>query len=702
MKKIISILFSVVLMFTFIISFYIYNAVYMENEMYNKITSISITFTKDATKEEILQTFDDIATQFDVTVSRYVYKNQNDIKIYTTNINKFAVSSDVNNSLKIPDKNKNIYVDDIRNVGELTNYAGVYQIDTVDKNIINNIETYLDNSSVVGSNGHSITNYYEDMTSAYNTIFFGIINYLPFFILTMIIFVVSIFVMIKTAVSEARTISILDLNGFSIKKTLMYTLNNFKYNVLFSLGASVLFILIFVVFNSHLKFFVKFVGIDIVWFFLLCVIAILLFGVTIIIIFKMNNKLQLIKGNDTKSFMYYIELIIKYVLIVFMLILSSLAYKYNASVNEEINSDSSWINAENIYRIRVSDISNDLAEVREVEFNTKKFYNELMASNEDAFMVNISNYRELSDKTKIYDANSRDEPTKIYSANGKSITVNENYLKREGMEYVLEDVVYDDNVMNILVPVSLKDKEDMIYNNFLENFKFYVIDTPGIYRERINEVNNVPNEEDLSVNIIYVEDGIDYFTYNARVMIENQNMITDPIVIVDIGSFDPSNYFSSMTRNVFFESESFNPYDDISSLVAKNNLSSHIYSLDAIYDTRVSSIQTLINQRNLSLFVLIIAVLLLISFLYLLNHSYFEEHKYSIFVKTVYGYSLTRIFKKKLIVEVMLDIIVVGVLCYFGVSTLAILIIPFDIVLTYLFSLNIHEKSMLKVLKGGI
>lgn len=700
MKKIVSVLFSLVLIFTFIISFYIYNAIYTEKELYDQTTSMNITFTEKATKKEILQTLEDISIKFGVNVSRYVYRNQNDINIYTTNINMFAVSNDTNHSLKMPNDKRNIYVYDIENVGELTTYDGIYQIDTVDKNIINNIETYSNNSSIIGY--YNVTNYYENMTGVYNSIFFGLISYSPFFILTMIIFLVTIFVMLKIAISEARTISILDLNGFDIKKTLIYTLNNFKYNALFSLGISTLFIYIFIIFNSHLKFLIKFFGINIIWFLLLCLVSILLFSITIVIIFTMNNKLQLIKGNDVKSFMYYIELIVKYVLIVFMIVLFSLVYKYNTSVNREINSDSSWINAENIYKIEIRDMPDDLAEIRKIEFNSKRFYDELMASNKNAFSVNVSNYRNFDDTMKIYDANAMEDPTKIYSASGKTIKVNENYLKREGMEYVLKDVIIDPNVMNILVPASLKDKEDIIYNNFLDNFKWFVIDTPNIYKERINEINTVPKEEDLSVNIIYVEDGIDYFTYNASVMIENQNMITDPIVIVDMGNLDPSLYFSSMTRNVFFESESLNPYDDISNLVAENSLSSHLYSLESIYDTRVNSIQTLITQRNLSMFVMAITITLLICFLYLLNHSYFEENKYSIFVKTVNGYSLTRIFKKKLIVELTLDIIVIGILCYFGVSIFAILIIPFDILLTYAFSLNIHEKSMLKVLKGGI
>lgn len=171
------------------------------------------------------------------------------------------------------------------------------------------------------------------------------------------------------------------------------------------------------------------------------------------------------------------------------------------------------------------------------------------------------------------------------------------------------------------------------------------------------------------------------------------------MVVVDTGNVDPSFYYSWLSNSVYFESLTPEPIEDISPTVAKHDLLSSYNSIESIYDTRAEEMQSLAEAKTMTIFVMAMILFLLVFFIYLLSHSYFEQNKYAIFIKYISGYSLIKICGVKLIFEILLDILVVSI-C--GNFTIAAIVVSTDIVLTYIFSLILYKSSAVKVIKGGL
>ena len=153
------------------------------------------------------------------------------------------------------------------------------------------------------------------------------------------------------------------------------------------------------------------------------------------------------------------------------------------------------------------------------------------------------------------------------------------------------------------------------------------IHVPNIYNEKFGLPFDMTNLDDLSVNIIYVEDGVRYFTYNPSIEIDSQNQILDPIVIVDTRNVDPSFYFSYLTNSCFFESTNINPLSELMPYVTEHNLTSVYDTVAPIFTLRAQGISSLTKEINM---LLLIEAALSIGFIfsiYLFNACYFQQKK---------------------------------------------------------------------------
>lgn len=684
-------------MLTFVVTLYIYNFTYYENELYTGKTAISVITYDEISEESFYHEIFAISEKLDVVFSKYVFLDRANISVFTTDPLEFQTTHrDGYDQLLLPMNDKNIRIISMDIMGQFSSYSGLYYINSVDIETVDAIVNHF--NKAVGKT--EVYASYSTKSSSWISAIQEVLAYFPVLILLIVSGLIALFVITKIAISESKTIAILRVNGYTNKRIFAHVACRYYSSVLWSLALSVVFLITGVITTGNLKFLFIFLGIDIFACILLTCISAAIILIAIKIIDHYHRKSDIIKGNTAGRFLLILQFALKYAMIAFASVLFISLLSYQEKINTYMSSDASWFQAENIVRIRTSFVTNDLAEKRKLELRSKELYHELENTN-NIFLIRTSNYDTLSAGQYVWEANAEKF---LYSSSGKSITVNPNYLKLHPVldiegNNAADKIIVDDYVRNILVPVSLRENEAEIRDGFLTDFKFQKIEVPKIYERDIGEEIAPVDESKMKINLIYVNNGLDYFTYDKQIMPEHENLITDPMVIVDTGNIDPSFYFSYMTNSVYYESHTPEPVGEISPIVAQHDMLSSYNSIESIYDSRAEEMQSLADAKIMTTFVMIMILLLLVFFIYLLSHSYFEQNKYAIFVKYISGYSLIKICGVKLIFEILLDILVVSI-C--GNFTIAAIIVSTDITLTYIFSFMLYKSSAVKVIKGGL
>lgn len=191
----------------------------------------------------------------------------------------------------------------------------------------------------------------------------------------------------------------------------------------------------------------------------------------------------------------------------------------------------------------------------------------LLEDNANAFVMDAYNYQSIDDNgTALYTMNGMDYPQEI-DPNGQSIRVSKNYFQynpiatADGSDLV-EQIIYDDLTLNILVPKQYRDMEEQIIAAYREDFYFEKVKATNDYNEMagIDKVFSIP-EESLNVNIIYVKDGQKYYTFRSDCAVLTDNWITDPIVKIYTSNIHCNYAHSFMSQWLYFYSDAENAED---------------------------------------------------------------------------------------------------------------------------------------------
>lgn len=697
MKKILSILCTALLLIIFLVAFYIYDYNLYENALFTNKTVISVVCYDETSEVDIHKQINTLCKDYNIAFSKYVFLDRENISIYTTNSLAYeTIYNGKYQQVALPLNNKTIKIMPLEKMNESTSYDGLFYIHTIDQTVVNSIITqfnkYIGKTEIYAS--------YESKANVWSFLLLENKFYIPVLILFAVCSSITLFVIIKIAISESKTIAILRIHGLSSIRIWVYMIRKYYSSALAGFLLSTSAIIIINMLKESWRFFSVFLLLNIISCLIMYGLCSVLFFIVILIIEKKHHITEIIKGNVISRGFLCLQLILKYVLLTFAVILIISLSNYQDRINTYMSSDESWFQTENIYRIKSKFVTNDLTDKRKLELKAKELFHDLEKST-NAFLINTRNFDKLSTNQLVWEANAQ---TALYSSSGKSITINLNYLMLHPVldingNNVISQIILDENVRNILVPASMKNKEPDICKGFLEDFRFQKIDVQKIYEREIGEKAPLVKENDLRINLIYVKDGNKYFSYNKNIMPEDGNLIADPFVIVDTGNVDPSFYFSWLTNSVFFESHKTEPFLEINHTISQYNLLSAFDAVEAIYDTRADEIQSLAEAKTMTTFVITMVLILLVFFIYLLSDFYFEQYKYEIFVKYISGYSLTRIFRSKLLFEIILDITILSV---FGNLIIASIMVTVDIVLTYGFSLKLYKNSPSRVIKGGI
>lgn len=190
----------------------------------------------------------------------------------------------------------------------------------------------------------------------------------------------------------------------------------------------------------------------------------------------------------------------------------------------------------------------------------------LLEEKAGAFVVDAYNFQSIDDEgTPLYTQNTLSYPEEI-APNGRSIRVSPNYFAYNPVETadgsdVRTQLVVEDTTLNLLVPEQFKSREADILKGYRELFYFEKVTA----EDSFNEMAGLPDrldiaEEDLTVRIIYMKEGQQYFTFRRDCKGDGDTpcYIDDPIVQIYTGNIHCNYAHSFLSQWTYFPSDAEN------------------------------------------------------------------------------------------------------------------------------------------------
>ena len=218
----------------------------------------------------------------------------------------------------------------------------------------------------------------------------------------------------------------------------------------------------------------------------------------------------------------------------------------------------------------------------------------LLAELEDkagAFVADFYNYQAMDDaSTPLYTMNGMQFAEEI-DPNGRCIRVSRNYFVHNPIETadgsdLTGQFVYDDLTLNLLVPEKYRDMEDDIVEAHRDRFYFEKVEAENAYNQEagISERMNIA-KEDLKINIIYVKDGQNYFSFRSDCAQQTGCKVEDPVVQIYTGNIHCNYAHSFMSQWVYIPSEAESAeeaYQEISDTIRSCGAEESVQKLKAV------------------------------------------------------------------------------------------------------------------------
>lgn len=459
-------------------------------------------------------------------------------------------------------------------------------------------------------------------------------------------------------IQSSKKIAIQVLSGYSKIQLGISLLKNSLKTILFSIVTSG--IIGYLYMRYLLKSFVLYRAFSVIYLVgLLLILAIIVF-ITVFWIWSFNRKNLIYEHIKEKRAYGLLITVSKIFQLVFLFIFPYLlltTMNTITSLHAFERANSNWNDTQNIYSTSVQYVTSDYMEKRPYEEKIKTFYRE----NRDVFsIIDVSNYDHLASGTPLYEANTTSKLDELISPHGRSITINATYLQwnpiydKDGIRINPFTIADKENSFNLLIPEKLEMHTNEIKNKFHEEFIFKTYTIPhDIYEEDVEMI-----EPDF--HIIYVKDEQSYLTNDSSIEGDRNNIVIDPIVVVDTGNVDASQYRAWFSSSVFFKKEEGKTgYETIYPLLSSSGVADLIQIVTPIYNQRANEIQE--NKEELYAYISLIIFLLLSCLLcfYYFIRSIFDKDKNKSMIRFYAGYSKFEIYVRMYFLWIGLDLIVV-------------------------------------------
>ncbi|MCL1924574.1 MAG: DUF1430 domain-containing protein [Defluviitaleaceae bacterium] len=677
----------------------------------------------------VFDTFDEylfflsLAEREEVTITRPIFIDDTSLIIYTSdssldgrielrsgrfpyiNSNEF-VSSINTNELNQVGIIRNItpgFTLSISRIENITNVDlhGIYFINSTDLDFVQNFVYELNNNI-----------YLAELFSISNevTIFSQItmIQIIELAVMSLLLFICILAAFINYSVGKLKLGSVFIIHGYSKLSIIKKIAFELLVLLIFAFGSSYFLLLLYMSFSGYSSF----IGMVSLYFvlvysflFLVYMAASNLFISIYLFLIKTTN---ILKGKKPYFILQFANHISKIAFVIAILIFGSLAVTSFSELNQRTSTLSNWELANNIYATRVYSVgqASNLAIDLEIITRKLKFY-ESMAIYNNAFIMDSRNIFFLDEGLMPYYDMSSAPPLEL-SPHGYRITISPNFLELNPIVAsnelpIFDQIIYDTYVLNILVPERLAVYEDELLNLYLNYFYFSSIGIDNIYNSDLGlELNNTPIEN-LSVNIIYVENYQYYFSFDYRIRPQYGNRIKDPVAVLYTGSLHPSRLSSSMGGNFFFHTEAIDAHNSILPILLENDLSHVIRSVFSVFDQNGRAVVELREQSIRVASLIFILIISSVAIIYSLMSNYFEKNRQRIFIKSIMGLSFLRRHLQFLLIVSFYSISVVTIISFFlgyEVFILGIILLAFDILFMFLIDKKLTRESFSKIIKG--
>ncbi|MCS4486787.1 DUF1430 domain-containing protein [Staphylococcus americanisciuri] len=616
-----------------------------------------------------------LSKKYHVNITKVTYVNEHKVLIHTTD-NALKQQVGQNKKLEIFDSSLSIKVFPLKNIN-LTE-EGIYQLKGKEKDIREVIRLINKEVGVVDKmDGDFLTGLSLDFFSTSLTLF-----------LTILLFVV----LFHHLLNQKEQLKILYDLGYRQHQIVKYIIQGLANFIWLYIVLSVILALL----SYHTIY--QDIYIYIALFIVLLVevaLLVLFYSFTAIVVHFFVKRYAKNKRSDSKHVLMGIYMLISAIAIVLIAMSTMQLITNFKDYEQQKTSLKHWNLTKNIYGTHFYDIGQVKNPVidKEVSIKVKNYY---LSPDNQGFIAEAENFS-YEDGLFFYQLNEKENAD--IEADGKTIVLDENYLKRHPKkttqgDNVIHHIKRDNKTLNILVPIKLKQYEQAIIANFKEYFTFKQNIEDESKRKKV--------DSSLNVHIIWMENDVDYFTYNAMIG-GTKNTVVAPIAIIETGNIDPLDYGHYFSISYYFKSHLDNPYETIYAGLNKHKIDGVIRSVYAVYDTKVDMVNELKTEiykyTGLALLTSITFILTTLTFIQI----YFKSYQFPIFLKRSLGYSYWSIHKWMLLFLVMLHVLM-GALLLTSHNMIAMsvfasitLIEALSVVFTFM---KLNSENINLVLKG--
>ena len=657
-------------------------------------------------KNEILKKVQDFFEENNIEIAQYNFLTRDKIDIYSTNKDNykellFIPNFIFNRDIKVHD------FDELLDVG----FKNLLYVDTDNQDIIKSLSEKLKDDCKV----HYVKSALESNNFSFNHFFrYGNNNSFPVF--AFFIFVCILLIFFYYSVNRKKYF-IYKLWGHS-DAWIYYILNKPLFISLLSTAIFSNLVIAITVYKNILSRIMLEVLLNMLILNIVSVLLIFILSIPLFKLFCVVTNTGRKKGLIKIIGMSYVARVLLFLLIIFSY---EQFFDKNVELREKLENLSVWEDTKNLYNIyeAYSPYYVDNLPAEDVlNYKMLKVYKEL-SDLDKVFIIKTINFEHLklekpSRKKQneiecVYKLDVKKQED-LYSPYGKNIVVDKNYLKRHTIkslegENVIELIDNSADVLNVLVPEKFKDYEASIENSYKEWFYFQKVEVTNMYKEAEGKSKVVKNIEDLKVNIIYIGNNQNIFTYNSHSG-DGFNFIEDTIISVYTENVDNSFLASCFGNYIFMESkDEYSALKEISAITQKYDVI-ELNNVGSVYDERGEEIKDIEADINNLILNTVVMYLFLLMFMLVIIYAYYKSSFSIITIKSLYGYGFWQIYKRFILGNLFINLailLLVGFI-YKKISLYMLIIIVLmsitDYFLSKLVSTFLIVKGELKLIRS--
>ncbi|MGL5417322.1 MAG: DUF1430 domain-containing protein [Clostridium sp.] len=557
-------------------------------------------------------------------------------------------------------KSREEYVKFIKVLTQKINY--VYGTNYMEKDF----ETATDNLRVVNN---------IDIPKSYNLILLGIV----------------LLLIIYELLNSNKKIGIMRLNGIG-KLNLWYKIiGKFIMKNLLMMVGIVVAISLFIK-NTNINFFINIFLILILYFLVISIISFLLVGV--ISISSINS---LIKNKKNTNLIIGINLILKILISIFIMgnVVDTINYYFLTT--KKLDNLKSWEIAKDFGMFYPVSVGNDTDQVKSFDDINEYLYPVL--NEMGSILINTKSYENDMLINNNLEVN--------------SIKINDNYLEKFPI-YDLNNekirVVEEETDHIILIPEKYRDKKEYIESYLSEIRKDFIEAEQSSRKEKLPE--SITSQK---VRVIWTKNNQKIFSFNPEVFINDNNMITDPIIeVITLNNSVPiirdsilGAANSDPLKIKLYDRDPKITLDRLQSVLKKYELEDNLNSLMRINDLVMKQLYEL-KQNILSLMLINIGILVIYIILSIQNIVLiFNKNMKKIILNRLFGVSFLKTYKSLIrifIVSWIIQIVAFSMLKSIAeLRTLFIiaLLMLIELIISLFTIIRIEKVNKLRIVKEG-